>query len=153
VHDGRVGSAESAVSRRVGGRVKARLVALLMFVSLGCSSGKSAAVSPVHFVCHVSSDGQSDILNVDLAHASSAQTALFVSSVFHGRSAGFDYLVRFTVRGGVGDRRALVAVSVATDESTRARSAEGRFPFAGSIRLPAGYASLTPVAYDCPSPT
>jgi hypothetical protein len=114
-----------------------------------CSHGKSSTARPTHFVCHVSSGGNSDTLSVDLAHASSAQTALFVSSVFRGRSIGFDYLVRFTVRGSVGHRRALVAVSLATDEHTRARSVEGRFPLAGSILPPAQYSSLTPVAYNC----
>jgi hypothetical protein len=124
-----------------------------MLMTGGCSTSSKSVVRPLHFVCHVSSGGQSDSLNVNVAHASSAQTLLFVVNDFNGRSSGFDYLVRFTVRGGATHRQALVAASVATDSHTAARSVEGSFPIRGSLRLPAQYAALTPIAYDCPSPT
>ena len=139
----------------VGSRGKwVRLIAVVVLVLVACSGNKPVHT---HFVCHIDIGGKQSSLSVNVARATGAQTTLVVGSPLRGDRSSVRHQVEFSVQGTAQHRLARIAVSVArvgdanaTRYGTRS-SDEGAFPFAGTLRLLAQYAS--PVAYDCPVPT
>ena len=131
-----------------------RLIAVVALLLVACSGKKSAHT---HFVCRLDVGGEKVSLSVNVARATSAQTALVLGSPLRGDRSSVRYQVKFSVQGTAAHRLAHIAVSVARpgDPNATAYGArafdEGPFPFVGRVPVLAQYAE--PVAYDCPLPT